>query len=316
MPNVRVVTDSACDIPAELAAELGIEVVPLSIRFGDEEFVDRKDLTPQQFWQRVAASPMLPETAAPSPGAFEAVFRSAAADGCSGVVCVTLSSRLSATFEVAQLAAKALAGDFDVRGVDSLSITMGQGSMVMAGARAAAGGASLDDVESLVRSFVGRTKVFGALDTLDNLKKGGRIGAAQALIGSLLSVKPIVDVSSGAAEQAGKQRTRRNALAHLANLAAEAKAAHGSVENLAVMHGDASDVDVLLDLLDPVFGREGILVGQIGAVIGTHGGPRVMGMTFNLPSSTADASTPNTPTPNTSTADAPTPSGPTLPAGA
>ena len=120
MPNVRIVTDSACDLPADTAAALGIEVVPLSIRFGSDEFVDRRDLTPQQFWQKVGASSVLPETAAPSPGAFEAAFRAAADAGCPGVVCVNLSSKLSATYASAQIAAKAMDGIIDVRVVDSL----------------------------------------------------------------------------------------------------------------------------------------------------------------------------------------------------
>ena len=285
MPNVRIVTDSACDLPTETVASLGIEVVPLTIRFGTDEFVDRRDLTTQEFWKKVSASAVLPETAAPSPGAFEAAFRAAADAGCPGVVCVNLSSKLSATYASAVLAAKAMEGVIDVRVIDSLSITMGEGTMAATGAQVAAAGGSVDDVEAAINALIGNTKVFGALDTLENLKKGGRIGAAQALIGSLLSVKPIVDVSSGAVEQAGKQRTRAKALAHLVQLAADAKAQYGAVENVSVMHGDAPDVDEFLALLDAVFPRSQIVVGQIGAVIGTHGGPRLMGLTFNLPSS-------------------------------
>ena len=283
MPNIRVVTDSACDLSEEHAASVGIEVVPLTIRFGSSEFVDRRDLTPQQFWKKVADSPVLPQTAAPSPGSFEAAFRRAAADGCDGVVCVCLSSKLSATFGSAQLAARALDGVLPVRVIDSLSITMGQGTMALEAARVAAAGGSIDDVAAAVTALIGRTSVFGALDTLDNLKKGGRIGAAQALIGSLLSVKPIVDVSSGAVEQAGKQRTRAKALTHLAGIARDAKARYGSIAHVAVMHGDAPDVDDLLTLLADVVPRDEIVVGQIGAVIGTHGGPRVMGLTFDTP---------------------------------
>lgn len=283
MSNVRVVADSACDLPDDLVAQFGIVIVPLTIRFGTDEYVDRRDLTPQDFWRKVAASSVLPETAAPSPGAFEAAFRQAAADGCPGVVCVMLSSKLSATIESARVAARAVADTIDVRVVDSLSITLGQGSMALAAARAAAAGADLDTVEKAVTSMVGRVRVYGALDTLDNLKKGGRIGGAQALIGSLLQVKPILDLSSGAVESPGKQRTRGKALAFLTSLVADAKAASGSIEDLAVVHGDAPDVDQLLDLLAPLYPRERIIVGQIGAVIGSHGGPRVMGVTFTVP---------------------------------
>ena len=280
--TVRVVSDSACDLPAEIADSLGVTIVPLSIRFGADEYVDRKDLSPQAFWRKVAAASVLPETAAPSPGAFEAAFREAADDGCRGVVCICLSSKLSATIGAARLAAQAVGHVIDVRVVDSLSITMGQGTMVTVAARLALTGATLDEVERAATQLVGRTTVLGALDTLDNLKKGGRIGGAQALIGSLLQVKPIIDVSSGTVESIGKQRTRTKALAYLATLLAEAKAETG-VENVAVMHGDAPDIEEFLDLLAKHYPKDKIIVGQIGAVIGTHGGPRVVGLTFNQP---------------------------------
>ena len=125
--GVRVVTDSACDLPVARAEELGIEIVPLTIRFGSEEFVDRVELTNEQFWQKVATSDVLPETAAPSAGAFEETFRRLADDGADGIVCINLSSRLSATMQSAQLAAKALKGTVPVEVVDSLSVSMGLG---------------------------------------------------------------------------------------------------------------------------------------------------------------------------------------------
>jgi DegV family protein with EDD domain len=287
MSTVRIVTDSACDLAGDVVSRLGITVVPLSIRFGNEEFTDRVHITADQFWNKLASSSQLPETAAPSPGAFETAFRQAKADGAPGVVCVTLSSKLSATYQSAALAAKAVAGDIDVRVVDSLSITMGLGTMCVAGAEAASFGASLDAVEQAVQSFVGRTHVYGAVDTLDNLKKGGRIGGAQAFIGTLLSVKPILDISTGVVEAAGKQRTRAKSFAHLTSLVVDAKAKHGSVAHLAVMHGNATDIDDLLNLLEPHYPREQIVVGPIGAVIGTHGGRGVVGVTFDVPSSSS-----------------------------
>lgn len=283
MPNVRIVTDSACDLADADTASLNIEVVPLTIRFGSDEFVDRKDLSPKEFWRRVAASPVLPETAAPSPGAFEQAFRKASGDGAPAVVCINLSSKLSATYASAELAATSVRPGIDVRVVDSLSITMGQGSMVRVAATMAASGASADEIVATVESMRMRTRVYGALDTLDNLKKGGRIGGAKALIGSLLSVKPLLDISSGAVEELGKQRTRSKALAHLTKMVMDAKNEYGSIENLAVMHGDADDADQIVDQLSVAFPRDQIVQGQIGAVIGSHGGPRVVGITFNLP---------------------------------
>lgn len=274
--TVRIVTDSACDLTSDEAAELGIEVVPLSIRFGDDEYVDRTEMDVSRFYATMASSPHMPETAAPAPGAFEATFRRLAEDGADAVVCIDLSSKLSATHQSARTAAASLEGTIDVRTIDSLSITAGLGTSVLLAARAARDGASADEVVALVESFIPRTRVFGVLDTLDNLKKGGRIGGAQALLGSMLSIKPAIDISTGEVREAGKPRTRRKALQWLADQVL----AHDRVEQLAVMHGEAPDVDDLLDLLAPRYARDEIRVGHIGAVIGTHGGPRVVGACF------------------------------------
>jgi DegV family protein with EDD domain len=279
MSGVRVVTDSSCDLPDHLVVEYDIEIVPLTIRFGTEEFVDRRDLSPKEFWARCASSPVLPETSAPSAGAFEAAFRGAAAAGADGVLCINLSSKLSATIQAAQMAAKAVEADVPVRVVDSLTVTMGLGNVVLAAAKLAAEGRSLDDVTKVAEDLVARTRVLGTLDTLENLKKGGRIGGARAMLGSMLSVKPVIWVHEGEVQEESKQRTRSRALRYLTDKVAE-EATRG-IENLAVVHGDAPDLDEFLDLLAVHFPRDEILVGDIGAVIGTHAGPRVMGVAYH-----------------------------------
>ena len=280
MAGIRIVTDSSCDLPDDLVEKHSIEIVPLTVRFGSEEFVDRKDLTPAQFWAKVAASPVLPETAAPSPGAFEEAYRRAKADGCTGVVAVTLSSDLSATYQSAELAARSVADEIDVRVVDSRSLTLALGLMVISAAEAAESGASLDDVVAAVNDIIPRTKVYAALDTLENLKKGGRIGGAQAFLGSMLSIKPIIDVTDGKVEQESKQRTRSKSLKYLADKVRDA----GELVTLAVVHGDAPDVEEMLELLAPIYPRDKIIVSDLGAVIGTHGGPRTMGITYQVAS--------------------------------
>lgn len=272
---VRIVTDSSADLAADVVERLGIEVVPLSIRFGDEEYTDGVDLSVSQFYDKLASSADLPETAAPSPGAFEAAFRRQADAGADAIVCINLSSGLSATLQSAQNAASAVEG-LDVRVVDSRSITSGLGTEVRLAAEAAADGAGADDVVALVDDLVGRTHVFGALDTLDNLKKGGRIGGAQALLGSLLSVKPLLDLSSGEVAEAGRARTRRRALEWLRDKVFSQPA----VEHLCIAHGMAPDLDNMLDLLAPRYPADQVTVTTIGPVIGTHGGPRVMGLTW------------------------------------
>jgi DegV family protein with EDD domain len=273
---VRIVTDSAADLTSSEVEELGVEVVPLSIRFGDKEYTDGVDLTVEEFYAKLATSTDLPETAAPSPGAFEAAFRRQASAGADAVVCINLSSGLSATIQAAQSAATALAGELDVRTADSRSITSGLGTQVRAAAQAARDGADADAVVALVEGLAARTHVVGTLDTLENLKKGGRIGAAQALLGSLLSIKPLIDISSGEVTEAGKARTRRKGLEWLRDKVFE----QPDVEHLTIAHGMAPDVDAMLDLLSPRYSRDDIAITTIGATIGTHGGPRVMGVSW------------------------------------
>jgi DegV family protein with EDD domain len=273
---VRIVTDSAADLSDAEAAELGIAVVPLSIRFGDEEYTDRVDLSVAEFYAKMAELDVLPETAAPSPGAFEAAFRALADEGADAIVCINLSLALSATGQAAQSAAKAVAETVPVTCVDSKSITAGLGTMVLAAARAAADGAGVDDIVALLDEMQPRTRVFGVLDTLDNLKKGGRIGGAQAMVGTMLSIKPCLDLSSGEVVEAGKQRTRKKAVAWLRSVLEEA----GDIEQLAVIHGHAPDVDSFVEAASEIVPRDQIRVSELGAVIGAHGGPHVLGVCF------------------------------------
>lgn len=279
MPGVHIVSDTASDLPPELAEEHGIELVPLTVRFGAEELVDRRDLAPADFWARLATSPVLPETAAPSPGAFEEAYRRAAGGGATGVVCVTISSSLSATYEAARLAAEAVSPDVAVRVVDSRAVSLAEGTIAIVAARLAAEGKGLDEVVAGAEAMVPRTRTFAALDTLDNLRKGGRIGAAQALLGSMLSIKPVIEVAGGKVEPESKQRTRGKSLRYLADKVRQAS----PVENLSVVHGRAPDVDELVSLLAEFHPRDQITVAEIGAVIGTHGGPRVIGVTYTVP---------------------------------
>ncbi|MEY2427100.1 MAG: fatty acid kinase fatty acid binding subunit [Actinomycetota bacterium] len=285
MAGIRIITDSACDLPEATAAQHNIDIVPLTVRIGDTEYVDRRDLTPKEFWSKSGASKQLPETAAPSPGAFEEAFRAAATQGATGVVCVCLSSGLSATLQSAQLAADAVKDTIAVRVIDSRSVTIGQGLLAIAAAEAAAAGQSIDEVAAVVEAKIPRMRIFAALDTLENLKKGGRIGAARAALGSMLSVKPLISVDDGAVAEAGKQRTRGRALEHLIGIAKEHGAA--TAKPLAVMHGDAPDIDKFVDDLCAALGRtrDEILVGDIGSVVGTHTGPRVIGIAYDESSS-------------------------------
>ncbi len=276
--SIRIVTDSSCDLPADVAAEHGIRVVPLSIRFGDDEFIDREELSTAEFWARCGQQDTLPETAAPAPGQFEQVYRELHAEGATGIVVVALSAALSATMQSAELAGRSVADEIPVRVVDSRSVTLGVGTIALACARLAAEGASIEEVEALAVDRAARTRVFGALDTLENLKKGGRIGNAKAFLATALAIKPIIEVVDGQVEEGGKQRTRSKALKFLVSKVTEYE---GRISDLAVLHADCSDVDQFVDLLRAHYDGE-IVVGEIGPVIGTHAGRGTIGVAFHV----------------------------------
>ena len=274
--TIRIVTDSASDISLEEAEDLGIEIVPLSVRFGEAEYTDLVDLSVSDFYLKMAESDLLPSTAAPSPGAFEAAFKRCAEAGAEGVICINLSLALSATGQAAQLAADALADTLPVKCIDSKSITCGLGTIIRKAAGAAKDGGSMDEIVALVENLASRTRIFATLDTLENLKKGGRIGGAKAMLGTMLQFKPCLDLSSGEVVEAGRQRTRKKSLIWLK----EVLESQGEISELSIIHGDAPDVEEFATLISDIIPIDQIRINQLGAVIGTHGGPRVLGVTY------------------------------------
>jgi DegV family protein with EDD domain len=274
MARIRVVTDSACDLSTELAAERGVTIVPLSIRFGSEEFVDGSTLSTDEFWARCAASAVLPETSAPSPGAFQEAFFKAADDGYDGVLSISLSAGVSATHQAAVAAAKAVSDRIEVRAVDSRLMTMGQGLMALDVAELAGLGATLDELAARADHLIPRTSVFGVVDTLEHLEKGGRIGGARALLGSLLSIKPVVTLVDGVVAEESKQRTRSRSLRYLADKAKQAP----SLSRLAVCNGAANDIDEFLAMIEGVKTEHPRVVVDLGPVVGTHTGPGTIGL--------------------------------------
>ena len=274
--TIHIVTDSASDISLEEAKELGIEIVPLSVRFGEAEYTDLIDLSVSDFYQKMSESDLLPSTAAPSPGAFETAFKRCVEAGAEGVVCINLSLALSATGQAAQLAADALVDTVTVKCIDSKSITSGLGTIIRKAASAAKAGKSMDEIISLVEGLASKTRIFATLDTLENLKKGGRIGGAKAMVGTMLQFKPCLDLSSGEVVEAGRQRTRKKSLMWLKEVLEN----EGEITDLCIIHGDAPDVEEFADLISDLVPQENIRINQLGAVIGTHGGPRVLGVTY------------------------------------
>ena len=274
MARIRVVTDSACDIPEEIARRLNIDIVSLTIRFGDEEFTDRVDLSPEEFWARCKASKTLPETAAPSPGAFQAAYERAKADDCDGVIVLTLSALLSATNQSAVLGSEALGDGLPVRVLDTKAVSMAQGLLVIDVAELAATGAEIDQLVAHAESLVPKVVVVAMLDTLEHLIKGGRVGGARALLGQVLSIKPLLELKDGVVAEAGRQRTRSKALVAIA----DATKSHAPLKRLALVHGASSEVATLERLAVDIATENAIIVTDMGPVVGTHGGPGIIGL--------------------------------------
>ena len=280
MPDrpVAIVADSTLDIPAALALERGITVVPLDVHFGDETLLDGVEISSAAFLDRLATSPELPRTSQPPPARFEDAFRAATAAG-NDVLCVTVSAELSGTGNSARLAAEA----FDpgrVRVVDSRSVSIGGGFIAIAAARAAREGASLAELVALAESMPARTSLYAALDTLEYLQKGGRIGRASALLGSLLSIKPIVQVRDGQVQPVERVRTWRRALDRLGMLAEE----QAPFACAGVMHtANRPDAERLAERIAPLVPSGEIVFGELGPVVATYGGPGLVGFVVVTP---------------------------------
>jgi DegV family protein with EDD domain len=281
MPGVRIVTDSACDLTDDLVTEHGVIVVPLTIRFGTEELADRSELSPEEFWRRCAGKGDLPETAAPSPGSFLAAFEQAADEGADGVLCLNISSGVSATYASALTAAETFTR-IPVNVVDTRTLTMGQGLLVIAAAEDAATGSDLDTVTTATTERVGRVRVFGVVGGLEHLQRGGRIGGVQALVGSLLSIKPVIEVRDGVVAEESKQRTRARALSYLtAKVSGDAP-----LERLAVADGACPDIAEVVSGLSAIAVEHPLLSVPLGPVVGSHAGPSTVGVCYIVPSKT------------------------------
>ena len=278
MPGVRIVTDSACDLTEELVKQHEVIVVPLTIRFGAEEFEDRTELAPDEFWRRCQGKGALTETAAPSPGAFMAAFQQAADEGATSVLCLTLSSKLSATYASAVTAAGTFTA-IPVRVIDTRSVTMGQGLMAIAAAEEAADGMGLDDLFAASEDRTGRVRVYGVLGGLEFLQRGGRIGGAQALLGSLLSIKPVIVVKEGEVAEESKQRTRSRALSYMSTKVA----GDAPLERLAIADGACDDIDAVALQLTAIAVEHPMVSVQLGPVVGSHTGPNTVGVCYIMP---------------------------------
>lgn len=273
---VRVVTDSTCDLPAALVAELGIIVVPLTVVFGDEALLDGVEIDANAFYERLRVFPGVPRTSQPSVDRFDTAYRALAAEGAE-IVSIHLSSRLSGTLNSASIARDQLAHEAHIELIDSYQVSMGLGSIVMDAAIAAAAGGTLAEVADAARRAMDRTRVVACLDTLEYLRRGGRIGRATSMLGSLLSIKPLIQVENGEIAPFDRVRTRSKALDRLFAVATEDRNARRMFVGCG---GNDDEARAFMERLRPMLPHTEFHLGQVGPAVGVHGGPNILGVAF------------------------------------
>ena len=272
---VRVVTDSTSDLPLGIARELGITVVPLNVHFGTEVFKDGIDLNTDEFFDRLLGGPIFPTTSQPSVGDFMETY-SRVAEEADGIVSVHVSSKVSGTFNSAQQGAAQANTECHIEVLDTFQASMGIGMVAIAAAKAAAEGGTIEEVAEVARSAIGRCQCIALLDTLEFLIKGGRIGKAKGMIGSLLRIKPLIIVSDGEVHDLAKERTRKKALDRLSRTAES----FAPLAAAAVMYSTNRNeaVDLAGSLGSMMVGGETPLVTRFGPALGTYVGPDSLGI--------------------------------------
>lgn len=270
---VRIVTDSTADIPADMIAELGITVIPSYVVFGTESYREDVELTKQQFYEKLRTTRVIPTTAAPPPAVYEEAYRGLAQE-TDEIVSIHLASRYSGLFSSAAVAARNTSG-VQVKVIDSEQVTMGYGWMVIAAAESAQRGASVEQIVTLVEGMKPRSQVLAVLDTLEFLHRGGRVGWIRAMIGTLLRIKPMIEVRQGEVNLLERARTLQRALGRLV----ERVQALGPLERAIVLHTDAPKLaQRVADELQLSLPTGGPLIHPAGVTIASHAGPGAVGL--------------------------------------
>ena len=273
--TIKIVTDSTSDLPQDVTESMGIEVVPLNVHFGADGYKDRVDLTPDRFYDLLINGDVFPTTSQPSVGEFIDVYKRLAPDA-DGIVSVHVSEKVSGTMNSARLASQQAEVDCPIEVVDTYLASMGVGMVAMEVARVAGSGGDMNEVTLAARDAVTRCQCFVLLDTLEYLQKGGRIGKAQALLGNLLRIRPLIIVQDGEVHTLGKERTRRKGIAKLISTATE----FAPLAGVAVMYSTSPDEahSLAQDLSSLMEGDQEPMVLQFGPTLGTYVGPDALGI--------------------------------------
>lgn len=275
---VRIVTDSTADLPTEVASTLGITVVPLTVFFGEEAYLDGVELDSASFYIKLAASKDLPRTSQPSPAAFQEAFQRLIDEGAEAILSIHLSSKLSGTYQSACTARDSLpesARKVPIEIIDSSSISVGMNYAIQQAARMAQAGKSLEEIKASAEDTLARSRILAVLDTLEYVRRGGRIGGASAMLGNMLSFKPIIALKDGEIVPVERPRTRAKAYARVAQLLSES----GAVEHVSIVETNSEVGQQLGEAIQSVYSGE-LLHYDLGAVIGTHTGPGTAAIAF------------------------------------
>ena len=271
--SIRIVTDSTADLPPEVASKHQIAVVPLTVLFGDEELRDGVDITAERFFRRMQREAELPTTSQPSPGAFREVYERLAAEGATEIISIHVSSKLSGTLEASYQGAAGL--DVRIVHVDSQLTSLALGLGVIAAAEAVRDGATVEEARALVDDQFRRTHTFFVLESIENLRRGGRIGRAQGFVGSLLKVKPVLTFEGGEVVPVARARTRPRAIEEALRRAA---AYRPIVQAMAVHATTPDDLEYVASRLRGLAPDAPILTGMLGPTVGVHGGPGLLSL--------------------------------------
>jgi DegV family protein with EDD domain len=270
--TVKIITESVCDLPAQIVKELGITVIPLPVHFGTEVYRDGVDISTEEFYQKLETSKVFPTTAIPPPGDFVNAYDKAAEEA-DEILHIALSSKLSGLYNAAKLAVELMTKKCRVEVLDSQWVIMAQGFLVMKAAKAAREGANLDDILNLVRRDMKRLATRSIFDTLEYLKRGGRISKVQAALGGMMHIHPILGVKDGEVASFGRARSRDEALEYLYDFVMGYK----NIEELSVAYYKAvDDAEKLIERLDAKFPKERIIRSRTSPVIGAHTGPNLL----------------------------------------
>jgi len=269
---VKIITDSSADLPDKLAEEMGISVIPLYVRFGDEVHRDRVDITEDEFYQRLERDPVHPVTIQPGPQDFLELYQRLA-PGADGIVSIHISGKLSGTCNSALMAKEMMETECPIEVVDSQAVSMGLGLIALAAATAAKAGKSLEEVLATVNQAIPKIHLLAVFDTLKYLLLGGRIGKAKALLGSILNVKPLISLKDGEVVPAGQVRTRPKGIDKLFEFVKDVE----KIQDLSVVYSTTPDeAQELAERLASVFNEKKIRIARLGPVLGVHIGPGVL----------------------------------------